>query len=133
MAAQASSGVHGEPEERADTVIHGLNNKLTGYRPLYGPDDAVGGAVQTGTSTVYRNVLCRVDNPRGSRREQMMEIDIARAVNIVVWPATYVFQVQDEVEIESGRFADQRFLVFDIKEDSLVPTHPNAHIELTAV
>lgn len=115
-------------------MLQGLNNKLTCYRDLYGPDDVVGGASVTGSSQVYANVLCRVDNPRGTRREQMMEIDIARAVNIVVWPATYVFKVQDEVEIAKGRFAGRRFRVVDVKEDSLIQaTDQNAHIELTAV
>jgi hypothetical protein len=118
-------------------MLQGMNNSIDVIRRTEGVDDAVGGLVNSGEATVYAGLLCRVDNPRGSRREAMMGIDLARAVAIVVAHAQpqgviqFDIRPNDLVLVKQGPFAGKRFLVRDVREDSLGRSHPRAHVELT--
>jgi hypothetical protein len=114
-------------------MFQGLNNTLSVLRPTESAAaDSVGGLVVSAEPVVYANVPCRVSGAAGgTRREQAMGVDLARAINVVVWPATYVIQQNDIVIPASGALAGRRFLVRDIRESSLPRTHPKSHVSLT--
>jgi hypothetical protein len=112
-------------------TIQGLNNLLTVIRPTEGVLDAVGGATIS-EAVVYSQVMCRVSNPTpATRNEQIEGLDYSKAIQIVVYPANYAIKGSDIVIPSLGSHANQRFIVVQVKRDSLPPTHPNAHIELT--
>jgi hypothetical protein len=111
-------------------MIRGLNSRLNVIRESLGSIDRVGGAVTT-ESYVYFNVPCRIANPRVSREELEQGVVSSSQIRVVA-PSRYRFTITDLLEVLDGAFAETRWRVVDISEDSLPITSPRAHVTVTA-
>ena len=114
-------------------MIKGLNNTITIRRQTEGAEDAVGGATTT-EALEYPNIKCRISNPnRGDigRVERGQGIEVTRLIKIIAWPSTsYIIEPGDIVLPGTGRYATDRFIILDVKQDSLLLTDGRTHIEL---
>ena len=114
-------------------MIKGLNNTITIRRQTEGVEDAVGGATTT-EALEYSNIKCRISNPnRGDigRVERGQGIEVTRLIKIIAWPSTsYIIEPGDIVLPGTGRYATDRFIILDVKQDSLLLTDGRTHIEL---
>jgi len=114
-------------------MIQGLNNTITVRRQTELVKDAVGGA-RVNEGLVYSNIKCRISNPnRGDigRVERGQGIEVTRLIKIVAWPSTsYVIEPGDMVLPGSGRYSSDRFIILDVKQDSLPLSDGRTHLEL---
>ena len=115
-------------------VIRGLNSRINVLRVTQGADDTIGGTTES-EATVLSNVRCRIDNPnRGDvgRIEHMEGVDFLRLIKLTTWPAVTDVRAGDIIKPVAGPFASDRFIVLDIKQDSITQSFNSAHTEIVA-
>lgn len=116
-------------------MTSGLNLRSSIWRMTVDQDDAVGGALITGT-IVYQNVPTRLTRMRSEQLLLQQGLETPMLFKGIVIPGTMTIYERDELEVTfpgTHPFYGKRYRVVEAHLDNAVPQNPHSYIELVLV
>lgn len=113
-------------------TLAGLNCRIDIWRVGYGDDDAVGGAMVTGT-VQYQNILARVQPSPPEQLLLQQGLETERTFRATIVPGTLTIYERDEIEVvqpTDHAYYGDRFRVIGIQISDLNRRDPRNYMIL---
>jgi hypothetical protein len=114
-------------------MVAGLNFRINVWRINYNPDDAIGGAVITGT-LVYTDLQARMQANRDVQALLQQGLETDRTFNLVLIPGTLDVRERDEIEVcqpIEHQYYGRRFRIRSVSYSDHNPRDPRNYLMIT--
>lgn len=113
-------------------MIAGLNGLVNVWRMTEDPDDAVGGAVITGT-VVYERYPIRIQADAEEQLYLEQGLETVRTFTGVIAPGTVLIKERDEIEVVepyNHPYLNDKFRVITMRYSDFAPDDPRSYVIL---
>lgn len=110
----------------------GLNLLVTIWRYTYPSDDAVGGAVPSGTM-LYTNIEARIQAEKPTMALLEQGLEVPTLFTAVLHPGTLLIEHNDEVEVTApaiSTYYGEHFRIVGMQHTSTYPDDPRGYVLL---